>query len=110
MKKVMLAFATLALAVVSAETRTYHVKIYDPVWAGGTELKSGEYTVEVNGDKAVFKSGKTVVEVPAKLEQGESKFNRTSVRMDGEKKIKDIEFGGSKSRIVLQSGGVPTGE
>lgn len=110
MKKVMLAFATLALAVVSAETRAYHVKIYDPVWAGGNELKPGEYTVEVNGDKAVFKSGKTVVEVPAKMEQGDSKFGRTSVRMDGEKKIKEIEFGGSKSRIVLQSGGVPTGE
>jgi hypothetical protein len=110
MKKIIMAFATLALAVGSAETRTYHVKIYDQVWAGGNELKPGDYTVEVKSDTAVFKSGKTVVEVPAKMEQGDSKFGRTSVRMDGEKKIKDIEFGGSKSRIVLQSGGVPTGD
>jgi hypothetical protein len=108
MKKMMMAFATFALAVASASPR-YHVKIYDETWAGGNELKPGEYTVEMQGDKAVFKSGKTVVEAPAKMEENERRYDSTAVRINHEKKIETIEFGGTKSRIVIQSG-VPTGE
>src|SRR5271168_2555695 len=108
MKKIMMAFATFALAVASAAPR-YHVKIYDPAWAGGTELKPGEYTVEMQGDKAVFKSGKTVLEAPAKMEENDRRYDGTSVRINGDKKLEVIEFGGTKSRIVLQSG-MPAGE
>jgi len=108
MKKIMLAFATFALAVASAAPR-YHVKIYDQAWLGGSELKPGEYTVEMQGDKAVFKSGKTVVEVPAKLEEGDTRYAGTAVHMNHDMKIQTIDFGGSKSRIVLQNG-VPTGD
>jgi hypothetical protein len=108
MKKMMMAFATFALAVASASPR-YHVTIYDKTWAGNTELKPGEYTVEMQGDKAVFKSGKAVIEAPAKIEENERRFDSTSVRINNDHKIEKIEFGGTKSRIVLQ-GGVPTGE
>jgi hypothetical protein len=108
MKKIMMAFATFALAVASASPR-YHVTLYDQTWVGGNELKPGDYTVEMQGDKAVFKYGKTVVEVPAKMEENDSKYNGTRVRMSPEKRVKEIDFGGTKSRIVLEAG-VPTGD
>jgi hypothetical protein len=97
--KVTLGLATLALGVASAAS-SYTVKLYDPMWAGSTELKAGEYTVEMQGDKAVFKSGKKVFEVPATLGTSDSKFKATSLTsMD--KKIQEIDLGGTKSRIVI---------
>jgi len=104
-----MAFATLALAVVSAAPRVYHVTLSDPAWAGTTELKRGEYKVEIQGDKAVFKSGKTVVEVPAKMQENERNFDATSVRINKDRKLEEIEFGGSKTRLVFPTG-MPTGE
>jgi hypothetical protein len=105
----MMAFATLALAVVSAAPRVYHVTIYDTTWAGATQLKPGDYKVEMQGDKAVFTEGKTVVEVPAKMEQNDRKYDSNSVIINGDKKLEEIRIGGTKDRIVLQRG-TPTGE
>jgi hypothetical protein len=109
MKKLMMAFATFALAVASADPHSYRVTFTGPMWVGGTELKPGEYKVEMQGDKAVFKSGKTVVEVPAKMEENDRKYESNSVRINRDRKIEAIQIGGTKSRIVLQAG-TPTGE
>ena len=57
LSKLMLAFATLALAVASAAS-SYKFSIFQPSTIGGTELKPGDYKVEVNGDKAMIKIGK----------------------------------------------------
>ena len=51
---------------------------------GGTELKAGTYKVEVQGDKAVFKSGKDVVaQAPAKVENAKLKYSATAVSTSG---------------------------
>ncbi len=46
----------------------------------GTELKAGEYKVEVNGDKATITSGKTSVQAPVRMETSDTKYNATTVR------------------------------
>lgn len=97
--KVIFGIATLALGVASAAS-SYDVKLYDPMWVGSTELKPGEYTVQMQGDKAVFKSGKKVVEVPATLGTSDQKYKSTSL-MSLDKKIQEIDLGGTKSKIVF---------
>jgi hypothetical protein len=101
--KLMLAFGTLALAVASAAS-TYHVTISDPQWVGGTQLKPGDYKVQVEGDKATFKAGKTMVAVPVKVETNDKKFSDTSLRtqdVNGKSTIQEIRIGGSNTKLVV---------
>jgi hypothetical protein len=99
--KVMLSIATLALGVASAAS-SYDIKLYDPMWVGATQLKPGDYTVEMQGDKAVFKSGKKVIEIPATLGTNDQKFKSTTL-LSLDKKIQEIDLGGTKSKIVFTS-------
>ena len=50
MNKLTFSFVTLALAAASAAS--YDVKITSPVSYGDKKLNTGQYTVEVSGDKA----------------------------------------------------------
>lgn len=107
--KIILAFATLALAIASAAS-SYRVTLSDKTWVNGTELKPGDYKVQVEGDKATLKSGKTVVEAPVKVENGTEKFSNTSVAIDnatGKPVVKEIRVGGSTTKIVFQGAGSP---
>ena len=99
--KLTLTLATLGLAVASAASH-YTVKIDTPVYAGTTQLKPGEYRLELNGDKAVFTSGKTVVEVPATLGKAEKKFSQTSYQAI-DSKIKEIDLGGTTTTVTFGS-------
>ena len=71
---------------------------------GSLQLKPGQYTLKVQGDKAIFtlvddaKSFTTSV----KVEATDKKFDST--RVDASKEgdidvVKDIELGGSKTRL-----------
>jgi hypothetical protein len=97
--KVVFALTVLALSAASAAS-VYSVKLYDPVSIGATQLKAGEYTVEMKGDKAVFKSGKTMVEVPATLGATEKKNDATTL-LTSESKLREIDLGGTKEKIVF---------
>lgn len=114
MKKLLLIFATLALTVASAadKTTTYKVTLTQAASVNGTTLQPGDYKIQVEGEKAILKSGKTVVEAPAKLETADHKFKATSIDYDSAKanpKINEIHFGGTTARIVF-SGGTAAGQ
>lgn len=91
--------ATLALGIAGAAS-TYNVKFYQPVWIGATELKPGDYKIEMQGDKAVFKSGKSSIEVPATMEKSDKKYNFTSFT-SADSKISEIDLGGTATKIVF---------
>lgn len=102
MKKAVLCFAVLGLAIASA--KSYNVTLPEKSEAGATELKPGDYKVEVTGDKAVIKSGKVTVEAPVKVETNDRKYDSTSVKYssaDGKMRIQEIHLGGTKTRIVF---------
>lgn len=104
MKKLFLSLATVALAVASAAGSTHKVTFFEPSFVGGTELKPGEYKVEVTGDKAIIKNGKQTVEAAVKAEDGSEKFNTTSVRYangDGKFRIQEIRIGGTRTTLVF---------
>jgi hypothetical protein len=100
--KVTFCLATLALGVASAAS-SYSVKLASPMSVGAVQLKAGDYTVEMQGDRAVFKdgrSGKKVVEIPATVGTSDSKFKSTSL-MSADSKLQEIDLGGTKSKIVF---------
>jgi len=111
MKKVTLAGLTLAIAAFAA-SNTFHVTFDNDAWIGTSEVKSGSYKIQIEGDKAILKSGKNVIEVPAKLETAEHKFQSTGVvvnTVDKKSKVEEIQIGGTNERIVFPAS-APGGE
>jgi hypothetical protein len=94
-----IAFAGMALAA----GKSYNVTLYGPAMIGKTELKAGEYKVEVDNGKAVIKSGKTQKEADIKVENADTKFTNTVVRLGaGEKpQIQEIRIGGTNQKLVF---------
>src|ERR1700736_4521020 len=104
--KLTLIVAMLGLAVASAASH-YSLKLSTAVSARDKQLKPGNYTVELVGDKAVFKTGKTVVEVPATVQKNDTTYSITSYESK-DSKIEEIYLGGTNTRIVF--GPVAAGE
>ena len=104
-KKCLIAFTLAAAGVASAAT--YHVRLLDPTVVNGTELKAGEYKVDVADNKAVFHAGKKTVEAPVKVETAEGKFASTTLRYGagagGRMTLQAIQLGGSRTRLVFDS-------
>lgn len=108
MRKIMLLFVTAALAVVSAATASYALKIDTPTWVGNTELKAGNYRLHVEGDKAVIRQGKkTLVEVGAAMEEAPTKYSVTALLLDkanaGKPKLQEVHVGGTHTRILIKN-------
>ena len=102
MKKLLLSFATVALGIAAAAGNSFTVNLDHACSVGATQIKAGEYKVQTEGDKIVLKSGKTVIELPAKMESGAKRFDATSVRIDDKtNKLEEIRVGGSNTRIVF---------
>ena len=103
--RLMLAFSVFALGAAIAASG-HNVTLTSPMWVGGTELKAGDYQVQVENGKAVFKNKKNTVEVPAKMETANSKFQSTALNSStsgGKEKLEAIELGGTNMRIVMGS-------
>jgi len=103
MKLIKLTFGVTVLAFgVASAASSHHVNLRQTVTIGTTQLKAGEYSVEMQGSKAVFKSGKNVVEVPATLSQNDHKYGANGVVTTGSKLI-EIDLGGTTEKIVFSS-------
>ena len=99
-KKLLIGFAALAVGIASAAS-DYKVELTQATHVGATELKAGTYKVEVQGDKAVFMSGKDVVaQSSAKVENSEKKYSATAVSTNSSK-LESIAIGGTTMKIVL---------
>jgi hypothetical protein len=97
--KMMLGIGVLALGVASAAS-VYKVTLYNSLWIGQTELKAGDYKVEMQGNKAMFISGKNTVEVPATMATNEKKYPSNAMTTDG-KQIVEIDFGGTTAKMMF---------
>ena len=98
--KMMFGIGVLALGVAGAADSAYKVKLYDSLWIGQTELKAGDYKVEMQGDKAMFTMGKSMVEIPATIATNEKKFASSAVTTDG-KQLIEIDFGGTTMKLLF---------
>jgi hypothetical protein len=96
---------TLALGIASAAS-SYKVSLPGKMWVGNTELKPGDYKVEVTGNQAVFKMGKESIQVPATLENATTKYASTEIE-SSQSKLQEIHVGGTTAKIVFNSGATP---
>lgn len=104
MKKLMFAFATVALAAASAATK-YNVTLFQPTVVNGTELRPGDYKVEVEGDKAVFKQGTTLFETPVHVRDTAEKNRTNTARYVQGTKLQEIRIGGTRTKLVFEGAG-----
>ena len=102
-----IAFAGMAMAA----GKTYSVKLFDPAMLGDTELKPGEYRVEVNDQTAIIKSGKIKKEAAVKVETSDSKYDATTVRLSSGAKpqIQEIHIGGTRTKLVFNGSAKTSG-
>jgi hypothetical protein len=105
-KKSLLAFATLALAIASA-ANSYKVTFFDPVVVNGQTLKPGDYKIQFTDNKATIQQGKTVTEAPIKVENGSDKYPATAVRLNGGQ-VEEIRLGGTHTKLVFEKAGAGT--
>ncbi|HWC01018.1 MAG TPA: hypothetical protein VG672_30130 [Bryobacteraceae bacterium] len=111
-RKLLLSLVVLGLSVVAAYAKSYSVTLVQPSLFGGTELKPGEYQVELQDQQVTIKSGKTKVSAPVKVETGDTRYNSTVVRYsntDGKLAVQEIRLGGTKTKLVLEGGGMKGG-
>lgn len=104
-RKLALSFSAFALAIASAAS-TYTVTLYQPSIVNGTELKPGDYKVEVKDNTVTISKGKQSVQSPVKTETAESKFSSTSVRYlngDGKYRLQEIRIGGTNTKLVFSN-------
>lgn len=101
-KRLAISFLLAGLAIASA--KTFNVNFDHPVTLAGTELKAGNYRLDLAGDKVVITNGKESVESAVKVEEAGSKFGSTSVRIsnaDGKMLVQEIDLGGTKTKLVF---------
>jgi hypothetical protein len=101
--KVLLLCTVLVLAGL-ASARSYSITLFEPSVIGGTELKPGDYTLELKDEKVVIKKGRQTCEAPVKVETADSKYSSTSVRYrngDGKYHIQEIHLGGTTMKLVV---------
>jgi hypothetical protein len=101
MKSMKFALGLTAFAAAFASAASSHsVDLKKPVTIGSTQLEAGQYRVEMQGDKAVFKMGKNVVEVPATLATNDHKYSTNGIVTKGQQLL-EIDLGGTTEKIVF---------
>ncbi len=93
----------LGLAAI-ASAKSYSITLFEPSLIGGTELKPGEYTLELKDQKVVLHKGKESCEAAVKVENADSKYASTTVRYsngDGKYHVQEIHLGGTNMRLVV---------
>src|SRR5712691_7342490 len=107
--KLVVCLGTLALAVASAASGGGRpLTVHEPLVINGTELKPGDYRVEVNGNSATFRGDKQTVETSVKVEETPTKIPTTTMRYntsDGKHRVEEIRLGGTKMKLVFGESG-----
>ena len=88
------------------EPKTYKISVASQSKIGGSELQPGEYKLVVDAPKVQFLKGKDAVDVNAKVETADAKFEHTAITtkvVDGVRQIVEIRIGGSKTRLMFES-------
>ena len=88
--------------------KSYAITLSSTYRIGETEFQPGNYRIVVDASKVRFTqvgSDKAAVEVDAKVESTDSKFDRTAVhskQVDGVNHISEITLGGSKTKLAFE--------
>ena len=96
--------AVLSMGLAAGATSRYSVTIGERAEIGVQSVKPGEYSVEVEGNRATLKGAGTSIEMQVRVVEGDAKFPRTAVRynIDGGKyRLEQIQIGGTKTTLIF---------
>jgi hypothetical protein len=96
--------ALISMGLAAGAASRYTVTIGERAEVGEQSIKPGEYSVEVQGNKATLKGAGTSVETGVRVVEGDAKFPRTSVRYNlagGKYRIEQIQIGGTKTTLIF---------
>ena len=103
MKK--LAVPALIFVVAAAFGATAHrITLDKPAVVNGTELKAGDYRLELDGDKVTISNKKTTVGASVRVETAGDKVHSTTMCClgDGCKyNLQEIRLGGTNQKLVI---------
>jgi len=105
MAKLVVCLGSVAMAW-GAASKSYDVTLRNPAQVSGTDLKAGDYSIEVAGDKAMIRAGKVAVEASVTVQEGDKKYSSTMVRynvVDGKYHIREIQLAGTKTMLVFNN-------
>jgi hypothetical protein len=105
MKKVFaVLFALSASAAFAASS--YHVSLMKPTTVNGTQLAAGDVKIEIQGDKAVIKQGKTTVEASVTVQNAPQKFVLTTVGYaeGSSTELHDVRLAGTTLKLMFDGG------
>ncbi|MEO8097772.1 MAG: hypothetical protein ABI811_08735 [Acidobacteriota bacterium] len=95
-----LVFFLLTLEVLSAASK-YKITLLRATKIGTTDVPPGDYSFEVDGDKAVFKGGGKTVEARVAMESAPNRNPTTSLVWSLNSKLKSISIKGTNLTYVL---------
>ncbi len=106
MKKALAVMFAIGISVAYAAS-SYHVTLYKATTVNGTQLKAGEVKLELQGDKVILKQGKTSVESSVTVQNGDRKFDASSVGYNGDSstssQVQEIRLGGTSIKLLFDS-------
>jgi len=70
----------LAVTAAMAETETYKLSLAQRSEVAGKQLEPGNYKLEIDGQKACFRMGRTAVEVPVQRGEATEMVKTTQIR------------------------------
>ena len=97
--KLTFGLAALAIGVASAASH-YSITLPSDMQAGETQLKAGQYRLQLEGNQATFQQGKKTIPVQVTVEKNSSKAPYTMLDTVGSK-LQAIELGGTNTKIVF---------
>ena len=105
MKKAIAVILALGISAAYAAS-SYEFTLYKATTINGAQLKPGPVTLDLQGDKVVIKQGKTSVDSNVTVQNGEHKFNASSVtyNADAADQIQEIRLGGTATKLLFDSG------
>ena len=101
LNRLLLASVTVGVMAAVAGSNTYKVDIIQDSTINGHQVKAGTYKIAIENNMAVLKHGKDSIEVPARTEQGTSKYANTQMRYVENNNLQEIHVGGTTTKIVF---------
>ena len=101
-----------SLSVFARNKNQQSVDIPDTVQVGGTQLKPGNYKMELQGtgpdiQVTFLRDGKTVVTVPATLKTNDDQVTQDDIVTDSkDNTLHEIDFRRGKEAVVFQQSGM----
>jgi hypothetical protein len=106
MRKFWLLAVSLLLGAAVLSAKSYSIHLDQTCMVGTQQIKAGDYKLNVEGTKVVFKNdmGKDVLDVTAKVQNSADKYAYTALeisRVSGTNHITSIHLQDSKTTLVF---------